>query len=384
MENQNRNTYLNVGKLKKALNEEIDDSPFSSDFNSDKNYNKKILEKNINFKYKSNFNNNDEKNNINFNDMNNNIDNIMNDMKMNEEIKPMESSLTSKIYEKNITQLKEKIREQENEIKYLNERLKNYDTTMEEMTKLNIELNRLNEIIRNKNNTIQEFREISELSKKKFEELIRNKKELLQKIKTLEKENEDLRSKNKFQNKINSNEDEYNPIKLDLNYIKKENQQLKKILQEKNEKIKNMNNIIEKSNLSSPRYMNYTPHHRNFNYDFNYKQGKILRTEPINFNSMINSYSSYEKEMGINKYNYLKNKYSMEPLKYSKYLLDNLQNNIKNNYLNNYFLFYLKSTRFLKGSSFSFFKSLLKFISNELLFNKIGFCSSFSFSTLLL
>ena len=80
---------------------------------------------------------------------------------------------------KNIVSLKEKIKDQENNIEYLTDRLKNYDNTIEEMTNLNIELNRLNEIIRDKNNTIEEYKQILELSKKKFEELIANKNQLI-------------------------------------------------------------------------------------------------------------------------------------------------------------------------------------------------------------
>ena len=152
MENENKNK----SNLKGMLNRELDETPNRFDFNKNKSNNNKILEKNINFKNKSNFdnNNNNENININYNDMNNNIDNVMNEMKMNEVIEPLESTLSSNLYEKNIAILNDKIKEQENEIKYLNERLKNYDTTMDEMANLNIELNRLNDIIRNKNKTI--------------------------------------------------------------------------------------------------------------------------------------------------------------------------------------------------------------------------------------
>ena len=91
---------------------------------------------------------------------------------------------------------------------------------MDEMAKLNIELNRLNEIIKRKNNTIQEYREITELSKKKFDELIDNKKELIQKIKELQKENDELRNKYKYKN--NFINEEYIPKKPNLDDIQKE------------------------------------------------------------------------------------------------------------------------------------------------------------------
>ena len=324
--------FQNHPKLKGVFMKGMDDSPIRPGINKSKNLNNKIIEKNINFRSKPNIDIRNNNNiNINYNDANNNIDNIINKMKENEILEPLESNLSSNIYERNISILNDKIKEQENDIKYLNERLKNYDATMDEMTKLNIEINRLNEIIKRKNNTIQEYREITELSKKKFDELINNKKELIQKIKALEKENDELRNKSKY-NKNFINE-EYIPKKPNLEDIQKENQELKKLLKEKSEKIKYMNNILEKPHYNSSRYINYTPHQKNFNNDINYRYGNVLRTEPTNFNNMPNSYSSYGRDIRINKYNYLKNKYNMEPLKYSNYLLDNLQSNIRNNYL---------------------------------------------------
>ena len=331
-ENQN---YQNFSKLKGIFNEGMNNAPIKSGVNKNKNLNNKILEKNVNFKTKSNIDINDNNMNINYNDANNNIDNIINKMKANDILDPLESNLPSNIYEKNISILNDKIKEQENDIKYLNERLKNYDATMDEMAKLNIELNRLNEIIKRKNNTIQEYREITELSKKKFDELIDNKKELIQKIKDLQKENDELRNKYKYKN--NFIREEYIPKKPNIDDIQKENQELKRQLKEKGEKIKYMKSLLEKTNFNnnnSNRYINYTPHQRNFNYDINYRNGNVLKTEPTNFNNMPNSYSTYGRDIGINKYNYLKNKYNIVPLKYSNYLLDNLQTNIRNNYLN--------------------------------------------------
>jgi chromosome segregation ATPase len=334
MENENKNTYMSSSKLKGNSNKRFNNPPVRSDFNKNKNLNNNIFEKKINFKNKQNIDiNNDQNINMNFNELNNNVENVMDKLKMNEMVEPVESNLSSNIYDKNIAILNEKIKEQENDIIYLNERLKNYDATMDEMTKLNIEVDRLNEIIRDKNNTIQEFREITELSKQKFEQLIMNKKELIQRINFLEKENEELRNKNKPKNILK--EEEYNPIKSDLDGIKRENQELKKLLQEKDEEIEYMNNIIQNSNKNFNRYMNYTTNNRNNNFEkMNYRHGDILRTEPNNYDNIPNSYSIYERDIGINKYNYLKNKYRMEPLKFSNYLLDNLQNNISNNYLN--------------------------------------------------
>ena len=137
---------------------------------------------------------------------------------------------------------------------------------------------------------------------------------------------------NEYKNN-NFNKEQYDAMKSDLNNLIQENKELKKLLQEKDEQIQDINDIIDRSNLSSKRYMNYHPNHRNYNFN-NYRHENILRTEPNKFSEMVGSHSFYQKDEGINKYNYLKNKYRVEPLKYSNYLLDNLQNNLKNNYFN--------------------------------------------------
>ena len=324
---ENNKGYRKFPQLKNKVFQGIQVSPLNSDFDKNKQLNNNnIIEKQINFKNYKNINNN--KQNIH----DDNVNNIINNMKVNEEFEHLENSSSSNIYEKNIAILNDKIKEQENNINYLNERLKNYDSTMDEMAKLNIELNRLNEIIKDKNNTIQEYREISEISKKKFEELIQNKKELLQKIKILEKENYELKNRLKLKNDLNMSES--NQMKLDLDDIEQENQELKRLLQEKNDEIKQMNDIIEKAYFNSDRYKSNTPYMRNYDYNINLRNENIFKTEPSNFNNMYNSYSTFRIDKAINKYNYLKNKYSMEPLKYSNYLLDNLQSNIRNNYLN--------------------------------------------------
>ena len=236
----------------------------------------------------------------------------------------MELNLSSNIYERNIALLNEKIKEQENDIIYLNDRLKNYDNTMEEITNLNIEINRLNEIIKNKNNIIQEYIEILELSKNKLEDLISNRNILIKKIKALEKENDELRNNNKYQKNNDLNIKEYNTMNTDINDLIKENNELKKILQEKNEEIRNMNNIINRKNYNSSKYINYIPYHKKYNYNFDLRQENLLRTEPNIFPEMVNSFSTYRKDNPFNKYNYLKNKYSTEALKYNNFLLDNL------------------------------------------------------------
>ena len=202
MENYTNNIYENKNQNRSLNNEE-------------KIFPKKI---NINANSRKQFNitDNPRENYNNINTDNNEI------KEMNE---PLENNLVSNIYEKNIALLNEKIKEQESEIEYLNNRLKNYDETMDEITQLNIELNKLNEIIRNKNITIQEYREISELSKTKFEQLIKNKNELLQRIKILEQENKELKNKYNENDTLNMNyntgfsqikREEYDKMKVDL------------------------------------------------------------------------------------------------------------------------------------------------------------------------
>ena len=152
----------------------------------------------------------------------------LNNLNINKDIQPrmesfqIKSNLSSNIYEKNISLLNEKIKEQENDIIYLNDRLKNYDATVDEVTRLNLEINKLNEIIREKDYTIKEYRDITELSKKKFDELIKNKNNLMQRIKFLEKENQELK------NNINNFDNNFTDMKLDLNDIIKQNRELRK------------------------------------------------------------------------------------------------------------------------------------------------------------
>ena len=174
------------------------------------------------------------------------IENKIKNLNINNDI-----NISSNIYENNIEMLKEKIKEQEKDIIYLNDRLKNYDITMEEITKLNIELNKLNEIIREKDYTILEYREITELSKKKFDELIQNKNNLMQRIKQLENENKELK------NTINNFENNFYIMKKDLNNLIKEDRELKEQLYEKNKKIKYMNDLLEKLNINKNNYIKY-------------------------------------------------------------------------------------------------------------------------------
>ena len=157
--------------------------------------------------------------------------------------------------------------------------------------------------------------------------------QLTQKIKNLEKENAEL--KNKYESNKNSNNfcnDECDSSKLEINNLIEENNELKKIIQEKNDEIKRLNDLRENSRYNYNRLTNDISKNRMNNYYRRHEN--ILKTEPNDYFEMVNSYSNYGRVWEINKYKYLKNKYSEEPLKYSNYLLNNLQRNINNNYLN--------------------------------------------------
>jgi len=228
-------------------------------------------------------------NNLNSNNI---VENIINNQNINndsfkinskKELSFLKTNKSSNIYEKNIEMLNEKIKEQENDIFYLSNRLKNYDATIEEVTRLNIEINKLNEIIKEKNYTIQEFKEITELSKRKFDDLLKNKRDLIQIIKKLEKENKELKKN------INNFDDNFNNMKKDLDYIIKENRELKKELYGKNKKIKNINDIIER--------VSNNKNNNNFNKISNINK----KYEDINFNEDIpekeNSNNNYYRKM---------------------------------------------------------------------------------------
>ena len=263
-------------------------------FNSNLFDNKGMIKQHKYFNPKNNFypnqNNNNIKKNINFNTdkiLDNKNNNNLNNNKKYNEIKetsnPFKPNLSSKIYEKNILLLNEKIKEQENDILYLKSRLKNYDETLEEVTRLNLELNKLNEIIKEKNYTIQEYREITELSKKKFDELIKNKNELMEKIKYLETENRELKSN------INNFDNNFSNMKIDLNGIIKENRDLKRQLYEKNIKIKNMNDIIEKSNINQNDNNNIDDINFNKNKNINFPENRYIN-DTSNILNNINNY----------------------------------------------------------------------------------------------
>ena len=123
-----------------------------------------------------------------------------------------------------IDMLKDKIKSQKYDINYLRNRLKNYDETINTITRLNLELNKLNEILKNKNKTISEYQTLSKISEEKFKNIIN---------KTNEKKNncqkkldnlEELKSKNSsLKSQINTLELENNNLQHQLNTIKNKN-----------------------------------------------------------------------------------------------------------------------------------------------------------------
>jgi len=245
--------------------------------------------------------NNNKLNNFEYQNSNNNF---IENYNISELTNSLESSLSIDIYEKNISLLNEKIKEQQNNIEYLNNRLKNYDITLNEITQLNMELNRLNEIIRNKNKTIQEFRDISDLSKQKFEELVEINKNLIQKINTLESENKKLINiSKKSNNEINNDIDDYSNIKLkkELEKLKIENHELKNQIQEKNEeinelkrihdsnkKLKDNSKIKDIENLKGKEKHNLTYSIINIEENNNNKDFIKYRNNPIKIEKYIN------------------------------------------------------------------------------------------------
>ena len=271
---ENKFNY-NILKNKEIFNQDKYDYYPKFNFYPNQNYN---INKNINF-------NNDQIKLNKINNLNNlNINNITKPIQAKKETSnQIKSNIASNIYEKNIFLLNEKIKEQENDILYLNNRLKNYDETVDEVTRLNLEINKLNEVIREKNYTIKEYREITELSKKKFDELIKNKNELMQRIKFLEKENKELKCN------INNFDNNFTDMKTDLNDIIKENRELKRQLYEKNIKI-NKNKYEENNNIEDIYYNN----------KINFPENRYIK-DTSNILNNINNYIVKNNENNIMK-----------------------------------------------------------------------------------
>ena len=138
MENEDINNNISSSKIKEYIKQQNNNTVPKFNFYNNKNLNNnKILTKKIYFNTDSNHEiNNNKKINMNYDEIND--DDNMNNLNMNEKEENYESTLGSNIYERNIALLNDKIKEQENDINYLKNRLQNYDNTMEEMTNLNI------------------------------------------------------------------------------------------------------------------------------------------------------------------------------------------------------------------------------------------------------
>ena len=123
-----------------------------------------------------------------------------------------------------IDMLKEKIKSQKYDINYLRNRLKNYDETINTITRLNLELNKLNEILKNKNKTISEYQTLSKISEEKFKNIINKTNEKKNKCQKSLENLEELKSKNNnLKSQIKSLEMENNNLQHQLNTIKNKN-----------------------------------------------------------------------------------------------------------------------------------------------------------------
>ena len=123
-----------------------------------------------------------------------------------------------------IDMLKEKIKSQKYDINYLRNRLKNYDETINTITRLNLELNKLNEILKNKNKTISEYQTLSKISEEKFKNIINKTNEKKNKCQKGLENLEELKSKNSnLKSQIKTLEMENNNLQHQLNTIKNKN-----------------------------------------------------------------------------------------------------------------------------------------------------------------
>lgn len=263
-------------------------------------YNNQFNNQNLNLK-------NNYPTDININNLKTNISNAFEMSNNSQEV----SSLMDD-NEKNVYLLSEKVKEQEQNIIYLNNRLQNYDITMNEITKLNIELNTLNEIIWKKNKTIQEFRDISDLSKIKFEELLKKHNDLMQKINMLQEENEKLKKIEK-----NDNLENFNKIKEELNQVKNENNELKNRIREKEEEINRLNKKIDELEIKSKSIKDNIIDFKENKSTLDLNSGLIFNYDNENGNltyNMINTENKFNDFKNNKNYNYMNKPFENEKL----------------------------------------------------------------------
>lgn len=251
-------------------------------------------------------------------DLKNPNSNIMSKSKDYDITESKKASITSKIYEKKIKILNIRIKEQENNIKYLNERLKNYDDARDKINNLNLEINKLNEIIMKKNNTLQEFKDITDLSKNKLEELIKHQNELNKRINFLEEENKKLKlAKGIYENGDNNLNHNYfynndRNDRKDFDTLMKENNELKEQINEKEKEIKYLNDVIDKyryRNQNEKSFNNKIIHTNYDNYNFIRKNNIIDFRDKYNqtknlLNNSTMRYQNLKKVKPSTKRNY--------------------------------------------------------------------------------
>ena len=271
------------------------------------------------------------------------------------------------------------------ELNKLNGIIRTKNNTIHEFRDItDLSKNKIEKLIKNKNELLEKIKFL-ENENKKLKESYQN-----------YNYNSSLNNNNYSERNHNFiKKEDYNKLKFDLNEIIEENKRLKSKINEKDDEIQNLKNIIdnlknEKNLKSYENYHNINNYNdykdRNNFIDFNsiYKgKEKFIKVQPHNNlrkinnitrrdismqnrsitpiitnindkygiylkndynkndysfktepNSVLNLTNSHSKKILTykNKYNYLKNKYSVSPLDYSNYLLDNLNDNIINNY----------------------------------------------------
>ena len=242
----------------------------------------------------------------------------------------------------NVNFLKEKLQSQESDIKYLESRLKNYDKIVSEVTRLNIKINKLNKIIKSKNETIKQFREILDLTKQKFQILLKKYNFCFKKLKNLknERNNFELKPQKTIPKKNNDYNDYTNNqyLKNKKNTIKQDSN-----INSNSEFIKNSdyksNNFYKMKNFNKNIFQgrSLTPMNSTQDYRFKY----ILRNK---IDNELKNYQFNKKRLTIDietlknddlKYNKEKlNQNSNTALDYSFLLLNNLKRNITENNFN--------------------------------------------------
>jgi DNA repair exonuclease SbcCD ATPase subunit len=186
--------------------------------------------------------------------------------------------------------LKSKINEQKADIEYLENKLKDYDDAINEVTRLNLEINRMNEILKNKNQTILEYQNLSELSKTKFNNYL-------------------MRANSKRQI-FEKNGENYDDLKSKNNYL---TEQIK-LMEKENNSLQHKLNTIKNKNLYDIDHLRNELDVINIEYEKEKKQNQLINQEKIMKNKEIIDLKTklitcdkFKEEMNIinNKYNIL-------------------------------------------------------------------------------